>query len=110
MKRLLVLALLLTATAWAKPPVQRPVNNPRPGRTAVVAPLPAKLLVATGVISTRTSDRIVLNSSKGGKLTFLTNQKTRINGPLKAGQKVAISYDGTLEVGVYKALLVKATK
>lgn len=109
MKRLMIVALLFSLPAWAKPPVQRPVNNPRPGKVTT-APLPARLLVATGVVSTRTLDRLVLDSSKGGKLTFLVNQKTKITDAVKAGSKVAVSYDGTIEVGVYKALLVKPIK
>lgn len=109
MKRLMICALLLAIPVWAKPPVQRPVNNPRPGR-ATTTPVPARLLVATGVVSTRSLDRLVLDSSKGGKLTFLLTQKTNISSAIKAGSRVAVSYDGTLEVGVYKALIVKAVR
>ena len=110
MRILLLAFLLLSLAAWGRPPVQRPVNNPRPGQaTTTGAPVP-KLLLAKGKVSTRLVDRIVVESTNGTKLTFLIDKTTKMPDDVEAGTQVLVNYDGTLESGVYKALLVKAVR
>lgn len=99
--------VLLAAPSFARP--QKPVNNPRPGRSYNDGSgRQPGAYVFQGVVQSRSVSQLVVKSENGKTKTFVISEKTGIADSVQVGSRVVVSFQGTLDADVMEALNVKA--
>jgi hypothetical protein len=105
--RALLFAVVLCGLSWADPTrPQRPVNNPRPGRTYETTPA-RRIYLFQGTLQSISPYQCSVSGAEDGKSTTLQFRPTeggKMPEGFKAGDEVLVNYNYTMESGVYELI------
>lgn len=101
------LLLLLSGLCWSEPArPQRPVNNPRPGRSYETTPA-RRIYLFQGKLQSVSNYQCSVAGEKDGKaatLQFRPAEGSKMPEGFKAGDEVVVNYNYTMESGVYELI------